>query len=65
MSELTKNEILKEINRRQHSSYVIETMINEISKLSCPETYEFEGIDTYSDCGKCLVCIATEIVAGI
>ncbi len=30
----------------------------EVSKLSCTEADGFEGLDTFPDCGKCVVCLS-------
>lgn len=35
-----------------------EQIIKKIAKLDCPEAYGFEGSATFSDCGKCIICLA-------
>jgi hypothetical protein len=34
----------------------LEAVEEEIAELNCPEAYGFEGLETFPDCGKCIVC---------
>jgi hypothetical protein len=32
--------------------------LQEVAELPCPKAYGFEGLDTFTDCGICIVCRA-------
>jgi hypothetical protein len=43
------------------ASTVLKDVLELISELPCPQAYGFEGLATFSDCGKCIVCISKKL----
>lgn len=39
---------------------VLSDVLAEVAELNCPKASGFEGPDTFSDCGKCIVCLAKQ-----
>ena len=53
---------LKEAVESGHkASSVLRDVLEEVAELYCPEASGFEGPDTFSDCGKCVVCQAKKL----
>ncbi len=44
----------------QERRYIAERLIED--DVICPEAYGFEGRNTFSDCGKCVVCEMKAII---
>lgn len=35
---------------------ILNEIMKEVSEMYCPNSYGFEGAETFSDCGNCVVC---------
>lgn len=42
----------------------VDALLKEVAALYCPQAYGFEGLETFPDCGKCVVCRARAAVNG-
>lgn len=51
-------DIMEAAQALQQQKQELEEAQKETAQLSCPKAYGFEGPETFSDCGKCVVCRA-------
>lgn len=57
-----KPEIIEALNTGHKASSVLRDVLEEIAEISyCPKSYGFEGRDTFSGCGKCIICISKDL----
>ena len=56
-----KLSILKQAVEGRASTPALLWVLKTVARLYCPKAYGFEGLDTYIDCGECIVCLAKEV----
>lgn len=57
-----KKEIKEALQSDYKASSVLQEVLYQIVDLSCPEADGFDGIETFPDCGQCIVCTSKELI---
>ena len=56
------DEAREALNSGHKASSILRDTFEDVAKLYCPESFGFEGPDTYSPCGQCIVCISKKLL---
>lgn len=63
---MTKGEVLEAFRSGHRASdLLLETMKALTDDHHCPEASGFEGPETFSDCGRCVKCVAADVMREI
>lgn len=58
---MTKEDLLQAYLTGEDSTKLLRELIVDLTDSYCPEASGFEGPETYSDCGKCGVCLSKQV----
>ncbi len=60
---MTLDELKAAVNEGHKASSVLSAVLHELlEKHYCPESSGFEGPETFPDCGKCVYCLAKQLM---
>lgn len=63
-SEMMLSSINRILGEEGEVEDALRNVLADVAELHCPEASGFEGPETFSDCGKCIVCLARTIETG-